>query len=147
MHVSINIYLDEDLLKEALAPVHEKLDRLEQNMTDFVEYEVEEDTMEVIQMGVVTDKVTAALDEVSELRTVTDGVVAWSQAQTAALQGLRDDLATAIENGATDADLAGLDELIATTDAQTGRLAEAITAGTDAEGETPVNPVPPVTPV
>lgn len=126
-------------VETALAPVKAELAAVKEMLAIFVEYEVVTDAEEAIAMGVVTEKVTQGLAEVEELRTVTDGIVAWAGTQTTLVQALRDDLAA---RGVSDEDLAGLDEFIATTDAQTARLAAVLTTNTPVEGETPENPVP-----
>lgn len=99
------------------------------------------DELEVAVMSEVSDRLVRGLEEVRELRTVTDGIVSWSQTVTTSLADVRAQLAA---RGVTDADLASLDEMIAVTDSQTGRLAQVLTTGTEAEDEEPENPVPPV---
>lgn len=135
--MQITIVLDEDMLENALSPVLSALHRLEDKFDTFVQYEVSADQEENYNMGVVTDKLTAGMEELSQLRTVTDGILTWSQTQSSVLTDLRAQLATAIENGATTEDLAGLDEFIAGIDTESGRLASVLTEGTPVEGETP----------
>lgn len=129
-------------VETALAPVKAELAELKELISTFVAYEVETDAEEAQAMGVVTDKVTQALTEAQEQSTVIDGLVVWAQAQKDVLEQVRADLATAIANGATEADLAALDEAIASFDSNTARVTQVVTEGTAAEGESPSNPVP-----
>lgn len=94
-------------------------------------------------MSEVSDRLTREMAAVEQLTTVTDGLVTWSQAQTTALADVRAELAS---KGVSDADLANLDGVITATESNVGRLAELLTVNTDAEGETPQNPVPEPTP-
>lgn len=135
MQVTIN--LDESLMDG----VHQRLDRLEALLESFMVSEAISDQMEEVQMGVVSDKVDAVLAEAAEQSTVVESLVVWAQGQREVLEQVRADLATAIANGATDEDLAGLDEAIASFDTNTARVGEVVTQGTAAEGETPVEPV------
>jgi hypothetical protein len=147
MNVNVSISLDESLLDG----VHEKLDVIMEAQTTIISMLMgvssaqainqATDEMEVAAMSDVSDRIVRGLEEVRDLRTVTDGIVTWSQTMTTALSDVRAQLAA---KGVTDEDLAGLDEMISTTDSQTGRLAQVLTEGTDAEEEEPVNPVPPV---
>lgn len=137
--MNITITLDETLMDG----VHQRLDQMQEQINaiqalieQFVTYEVATDQEEEEAMGVLTDKINANRDEVRELRTVADSVVTYVQNQGTVLQEVRDQLADAIANGATEEDLAGLDEVIAATDDVTADL-RAITANTPAEGEEP----------
>jgi hypothetical protein len=127
--------LDESLMDG----VHQRLDRLEALIESFMVSEAIEDQAEEQFMGVVSDKVDAVLAEAAEQRTVTESLVTVWNGQREVLEQVRADLAEAIANGATDEDLAGLDEAIATFDQNTARVQEVVTQGTAAEGETPVD--------
>jgi hypothetical protein len=137
--MQITIVLDETMVEQAIRPVLDRLDALQQRFEDFISYETESDAQEEYNMGVVTDKATAILEESREQRTVLDSLTVWAQGQKDVLQGVRDDLATAIQNGATMEDLASLDEAIAAFDQNTD-IASAVMENTDTEPETPAEP-------
>lgn len=129
-------------VQTALAPVKAELAEIKAILSAFVTYEVDSDAEEAEVMGVVSDKVDQVLAEAAEQTTVVESLVVWAQGQREVLEQVRADLAAAIANGATDEDLAGLDEAIASFDTNTGRVGEVVTQGTVAEGETPVEPAP-----
>lgn len=131
----------EEVLDSLLA-VSMKIGAIEAYFQEFVGYELESDQEMENAMGVVTEKIDAALAEAQEQSTVTDGLVVYVRNIQESLADVRADLANAIERGATEEDLASLDEVIAKVDSNTARAAALIVEGTDAEGETPVNPVP-----
>jgi hypothetical protein len=138
--MQVTIVIDEDMVQaavtSAIQPVLARLDRLESKLDAFVSYEVEADFQEEVQMGIATDKIEQALDEAREQRTVLDSLTVWAQGQKDALQAVRDDLSTAIERGVTEADLASLDEVIASIDNNTA-VASAVMENTPEGGGEP----------